>query len=86
MAKLPLLSNLIIISQFHYPFFVPNMNFKRKHLFKMEMFCNIIHFFIVIIDQCNASLLDKKSLTDAKALNVSVHRYRYIDLFVNQFI
>ncbi len=26
----------------------------------MEMFCNIIHFFIVIIDQCNASLLDKK--------------------------
>ncbi len=60
MAKLPLLSNLIIISQFHYPFFVPNMNFKRKHLFKMEMFCNIIHFFIVIIDQCNASLLDKK--------------------------
>ncbi len=28
----------------------------------MEMFCNIMHFFIVIIDQCNASLLDKKVL------------------------
>ncbi len=39
--------------------FVKKNNNKKQHLFKIEIFCNIIDVFTVNFDQCNASLLNK---------------------------
>ncbi len=34
---------------------------KDKHLFKMNIFCNIINIFTVTFDQFNTSLLNKRN-------------------------
>ncbi len=52
-----------------------NRKFKRKHLFDIEIYCNIINVFTVTFDQFNASLMNKsinfnlKSPTETVAYN-----------------